>query len=432
MQITKKKWIGVVMLCLSLVVCNVALTAAESIEIVYWSMWNEDEPQAKVIQKAITSFQQANPNVTFKAVWNGRENRNLVGAALEANEQIDLLDTGSDSLITFNIAPKWAISLEKYLDQPTLSDANTTVRDVIVSAILNQYPVEGEVVMVPYGAFAVMFFYNKDHFEKAGITKTPETWEEFMMVNEALKQAGYAPITTDMDAYVDILLGYAAERTVGCDGFISAITDKTGEAWRDPAWLQMAQNFRALLDNGYLAEGTDGNLFPAGQQALALGEVSMYLNGTWLPTEVASTTGPDFRWGAFSFPNIPGGKGSNTTMMMGAQAMIITKLSAHPDEAFEFLKHLISKEIQEAWINEALVPPVRVDVEWSGAMADAGKVFQQAEVGIGWSCDMGQQGEVIGNVVMPVFTDLFIGKLTPEEYVEKMVTESANFWKGRE
>src|SRR5687768_3795798 len=36
---------------------------AEQIELTYWSMWNENENQAKAIQQWINDFQTANPNI---------------------------------------------------------------------------------------------------------------------------------------------------------------------------------------------------------------------------------------------------------------------------------------------------------------------------------------------------------------------------------
>ena len=33
----------------------------------------------------------------------------------------------------------------------------------------------------------------------------------------------------------------------------------------------------------------------------------MYYNLSGLPTEVADVTGPDFKWGGFSYPDVPGG-----------------------------------------------------------------------------------------------------------------------------
>jgi raffinose/stachyose/melibiose transport system substrate-binding protein len=396
----------------------------EPVELVYWSMWNESEPQGQVLQKAIDAFEAGNPNVTVKVTWNGRENRKLIAPALEGGEAIDLFDTGADILVNLGIAQKYALPIDDYLDQPAVGVDGKTVRETIVPALLSQYPVDGKVVLMPYQPFAVIFFYNKQHFEDAGISQPPATWEEFIAAAEALKNAGHSPITTDVDAYTDIHFGYFAQRAVGCDGFIEALKDKTGESWRKPAFVDMANKIAELTP--YLAEGTEGNLYPAGQQQVALGEVSMELNGTWLPQELLDTSGPDFPWATFSFPSI-GGAGTVKDVMMGSQGMVISNKSAHPDEAFEFIKYLVSKDVQQAFVTDAKVPASHLDVDWDGPLAEAGVTVKGATKALGWACDMGGVDIAYGTL-LPNFNDLFLGKTTPEAFIDKMAADTKAYW----
>ncbi|WP_445671025.1 extracellular solute-binding protein [Paenibacillus sp. FSL P4-0184] len=41
---------------------------------------------------------------------------------------------------------------------------------------------EEGIYTVPQQPYAVLSFYNKDVYEKAGITKAPATWDEFSLV----------------------------------------------------------------------------------------------------------------------------------------------------------------------------------------------------------------------------------------------------------
>ena len=402
--------------------------AEEGVAIVYWSMWNESEPQGQVLSQAIEDFEAANPNITVDVVWNGRENRNLVLPAIEGGETIDVFDTGDEWV--FANAADYALSLESVLDDPAIGVEGKTVRETIMQALLYNFPIDGEAVMMPYQPYAVLWFYNKDHFDDAGITE-PATWGDLVDGCQTLADAGHPCITTDVDAYLDILWGYYSERAFGgCQAGVDAMNDETGESWRDPMWMQMAQDFYALSQNGYLLEGTEGNLYPAGQQALALGEVTMYLNGTWLPTEVMDTAGPDFNWGSFTFPDVEGGAGSSTHVMMGSQAMVIVQSSEHPDEAWEFVKFVVGPDAQQGFIDVASVPAVHTDVAWTGNLAEAYAAVMNADQAITWGCDI-WTSEVSG-VVLDAFGQLFVGSITPEEYIERLVTETAAFWAGRE
>jgi raffinose/stachyose/melibiose transport system substrate-binding protein len=400
---------------------------AEPVTLVYWSMWNESEAQGTVIKDAIADFEAAFPNVKVNVTWNGRDNRKLIVPAFEAGTVIDVWDGGMDVMVG-SIAPTYALPLDTYLSQPSVDDAKVSVADSLIPALLNQYPNDGKLMTVPYQPFAVLYFYNKAHFADAKIAAVPTTWTEFIAAAEALKAAGHPPMTTDMDAYTDIIIGYAAERAVGCADFVTTLQDKTGAMWDNPIYLQMAKNIGELSSKGLLLENTAGNLYPAGQQALALGEVTMYLNGTWLPSEVKDTAGADFQWGSFSYPAMEGGAGSIKNVMIGSQGLYITKASTHPQEAFNFIKYLVSKKTQEAFVAQALVPSSRMDVTWTGAIADAEPIVKGAEKGIGWGCDVWNAGDVTSNVTLPVFNDLFLGKLTPEAFITKMKTDQAAFW----
>ena len=403
---------------------------AEAIELIYWSMWNEDEPQGQVVKGAIEAFEAANPNVTVDVTWYGRDIRNLLGPALEAGETIDVYDLwagGKDQ----------ALPLADYLDLPAIGEGyvegDMSVADSIMPALWESIDTQnaaGEIIGVPYNPFVVMVFYNKDHFEAAGIASVPKTWDEFIAASEALQAAGYAPFTEDVDAYMDIIIGAFTERAMTCDGIIDVVNDETGEGWNDPVLLQMAQDIYDY--SAYLADGTDGNLFPAGQQRVGLGEVTMNLNGSWLPSEMLELTGPDFNWGVFSFPNLPYGAGANTHVESGSQAMGFNQKSAYPDAAFDLLRYVASYDAQVAMVEVGNSPAARVDVPWAGALADAYETFKKADVSLPWACGLWDTGEIFSNVVLPNFTDLFVGKITPDEFVTQISADQADFWATRE
>lgn len=401
------------------------------VEISYWSLWNDGEAQATVIKDAIAAFEADHPGMTVKVQWNGRGNGDLISAALAAGQQIDVFDLSAGAMSTIHGSE--LLPLDAYLDTPAVGEPGATFRETVSPALLNLFPVDGQVVSIPYQPYVVAYFYNKDHFDQAGITSVPTTWDEFMAANAKLKAAGFAPVTTDFDGYLDINFAYHAMRETGsCDLPESAMLDKTGELWRDPAFLRMAQDIAMLSANGYLADGTDGNLYPAGQQRVALGEVSQELNATWLPGELASTAGPDFRWGAFAYPTVTGGTGTQGDSFLGSQNLGIPKASTHPDETFEFIKYLMAPDAQTGFVNEASAAPANLSVAWPASLADAEQVFKDTTNGYGWACLLyvGPAADLWTQVVLPAFGDLYSGKVTPEAYIDRMVTESAAFWAG--
>lgn len=400
----------------------------EPVTIVYWSMWNESELQGQVLSAAITDYEAANPHVTVEAVWNGRTNRELVGPALDGGEQIDVFDTG-DEYIFANLG-QYVLPLDDMLDDPAVGVDGKTVRQTLMPGLLGTFPVDGNLAIIPYQPYAVLWFYNQDHFDEVGAT-IPTTWDELRDVCQAVTDAGYGCITTDVDAYLDILWGYYSERAFGgCQAGVDAMNDETGESWNDPMWMQLATDFYGLAQDGYVDDSTAGNLYPAGQQALALGEVTMYLNGTWLPTEVLDTAGSDFNWGSFSFPDVADGGGSATHVMMGSQGLVVTAASENPTEAWGLIKTMVGLDAQQAMVDTALVPAAHTDVVWTGDLEGAYNAVAQADMSISWGCDI-WTSEVSG-VLLDLFGQLLVGDITPEEYTAELVQGTADYWAGQE
>lgn len=69
-----------------------------------------------------------------------------------------------------------------------------------------------------------------------------------------------------------------------------------------------AEAIAYMAAKGYFDPNIESNVYPAAQQDMVISEnVAMYINGTWLPNEVAETTPDDFKWGAFAFPEVSNG-----------------------------------------------------------------------------------------------------------------------------
>lgn len=393
----------------------------------FWSMWNDSEPQAEILKAAISEFESANPGVLVEVRWMGREVRNLVLPAIDSGQKVDVVE-GDMSFFVQNDSQFLPLN-----DRVSAAGANgQALGDVLMPVLVALGEnADGELMSVPHQPFVVAFFYNRDHFAAAGIDRAPATWEEFLAASEALKAAGYGPLTTDLDAYIDIFFGYYVERASGsCELMEAAVADRTGQTWRDAAFRDFGTAVNDLFAADYFVKSTRQNMFPAGQQMIALGEVTMYLNGSWLPAEVEGMTGPDFNWGTFSFPTVPGGAGKVTDVMTGAQGIAITRTSSAPDAAFALIAHILSAPVQERMVGAGFAT-ANADVAWEGSTAEAGALLAAASQPLGWACDVGAGGELTANVVMPALTDLFVGKLTADAFVDRLADGSAAFWQGR-
>jgi len=401
----------------------------EPVTLVFWSMWNEQEPQALVIQKWITAFEAEYPNIKIEAVWNGRENQTKARTALAGGTVIDLIDQDADQIAGGMMSEGLGYPLDEFLDQKAL-DEDVPVSEVFYSGLLEVFEKDGKTYLWPYVDNPVMWWYNKAIFEEVGVA-VPTTWEEFLTVGKAIKDAGYGAIAMEGDGldYSFFIYNYYLSRLKGKGFVLSAIEDKTGETWKDPAFIEGMQAMQDLWDTGLIPAESAGFVWPAGQTNLALGETAMEMCGGWLPTELSEIAGEDFKWGGFRMPTISGGVGDIDDLHSWLLSFMIIKDSAHPAEAFEFLKFIVTKENMAMMADEALVGVTRKGVEWAAPIADGAAASESAQNGL-LHVDGGYafHAEYVTTVLNGPFLDGFYGRITPEEFANIMAEKTAEYW----
>ncbi|GMQ59076.1 hypothetical protein AN1V17_34730 [Vallitalea sediminicola] len=393
-------------------------------EVVYWSMWSENEPQAKILKGAVERFEEANPDVKVEVQWQGRGVRDLVIPAIEGGQKLDIFD--SDPVGMYTSLGESLLNLDELYSSPSISDPSKTLAETILPSLVKWDKSLADGVelsghfSVPYAPYAVAWFYNKDHFEKAGIKSVPKTWGELDAACASLKEAGFKPITVD-DAYYSMMFSYYLDRAITNDEVAKLVSDKTGESWDDPLVVQAIKAFEDFHSKGYFAPEIETNKFPAGQQQVALDEATMYFNGTWLPAEVSATTGPDFNWGQFTFPTVPNGKGKITDLTFGGQAFLANAKTDNKEATFELLKYFVDTETQQAFADAGLTA-CTVGTKWPESIADAQAIVSGADKNINWGANL--SGDFAEAIVVPEMVNVMIGKSTAEEFIEKMKKEA--------
>ena len=401
----------------------------EKVTLTYWSMWNETEPQAVVIQKWIDGFEAENPNITIEVVWNGRENQTKLRTALSSGTKVDFMDQDADQVAGGLMSEGYGLPLNDLLETTAL-DEDVPVKSVFSPGVLDLHQQDGNVYLWPYVYNAVMFWYNKTAFEAAGI-QPAATWDEFISNGQKLLEAGYAPIAFESD-YSDFAMyyfTYLVERAKGPGFLLSSIEDKTGELWNDPVYLEVAQMEQDLWTEGLIPEESKGYLWPQGQQTLATGDSAMELTGSWTPTELRNTTEEGFQWGGMRFPAIDGGEGSVDDVCAWLISFMVLKDTEHPQEVQQFLLWTMTKTNQQMMADEALVGTTRTDVSWPEILVDGENAAANARVAF-MHGDGGPalHPEYFKNVLAFYHQDMFLGNITPEAFIEKMVSESKTYW----
>lgn len=394
-------------------------------KLVLWSQWNETETQGQVFQEYAEDFMKLHDKVEIEIQWCGRDISKTLKTALDGGETIDIYDY---PLEYGNELASRTLDLTELVKKAYQSTNGKPLNEVISSSLLAtarmQTQSPDQQLAVGYTPYLQMFLYNETMFEQAGIEKNPTTWEELDAVCAKLKEAGFAPISMD-DAYATMLPGMFLEREKGEDFIEELINDSTGEMWRDEAVVKMAKAFEDFAKKGYFHENVGGNKWPAGQTDVANGKAALYYTGTWLPNEVRDITGPDFKWGAFTYPDTVAGAGKSAMSESGGSSMLaVSKSCKNPELAMEFISFIYTPENDQKFVELTASIPSGADTPWPAALEGLKPAFNSVTKIIKSS------GGIVDNPdVKPVLSENFIqlcaGKISADQFVENMATSMA-------
>ncbi|MEG1631925.1 MAG: extracellular solute-binding protein [Hydrogenoanaerobacterium sp.] len=388
----------------------------EKAELVYWTMWNETEPQGKVLGEAIDAYSKKT-GVKVEVQYNGRDIRKTLQPALDNGTVIDIFDEDVE-----RVNGTWGnylLDLEEMAAKSYEATGGKPFTDVVSKTLINlarSLGPNGKLSTIPYQPSTFVVMYNKEIFEAAGIKEMPKTWDEFLAVCEKIKAAGKTPITVD-DAYIGALTGYHLDRIIGKDATVALSTSKS---WDNPGVLKFAQDWENMAKKGYISAKAAANVFPQGQlEEIATESTAMYLNGTWLPNEIKDTAKPDFKWGSFAYPAVaPEGDGPEANNF-GAQCIGINKATKYPQEAFDLIVWLTTGEWDNKLAAESMGVPMGNDSTWPVQLADAKVVLDSTKTRLPWACGMETDADVHARV-KENFQKLISGTIDANGYVKAM------------
>ncbi|TDC55660.1 extracellular solute-binding protein [Actinomadura sp. KC345] len=317
-----------------------------------WMNIATTEPSQSLFPKIAKAFEAQNPNVRIKAT--SLENdafKSKMTALVASGDLPDIYVTWGGGVLKQQI--------DAGLVKDVTSDGSTvlgTMTDVSKKA----YQYDGKTYAVPYDMGMVGFWYNKKHFEKAGIEGPPKTWTEFMNAVRRLKDAGVTPIALGgKDKWPGhYYWAYLAMRIGGMPAMEQAAQ---GNDFGGPAFVQAGQKLKELADlqpfqKGYQNAGYDT---PGGQAAtMGAGKAGMELMGQWAPAvqkdAAGSDLGDDLGW--FPFPTVEGGPGAVTDVFGGGNAMAVSEDA--PPEALDFLTFLMNEQNERQLVTSGAFMPV--------------------------------------------------------------------------
>lgn len=415
-------------------------------KLVYWAMWSEEEPQAKVIKSAIEKYTK-DTGVEVDVQFKGRNGqREGLQPALDAKQTIDLFD--EDVNRVNGSWGKYLLDLEDLAKDYEAEHGNETLFKIARNAYGQTHDGDETLHSIPYQPSIFGFFYNKTLFDKAGIEAIPTTWEELDAACAKLKDAGIVPITGDT-TYMTSFMGYHLGRYLGQDGVKALVGDpavadkvKSGDidkvSWDDEKVVQAAKDIEDFASKGYFSENIASNIYPAGQnQEFAPGEAAIIICGTWLPNEIkggAEKSGDDkvevssdLTWGYFNYPSVTDGKDDNTANNIANQVMAINKDSKMSKEAFELITYITTGDADKQMTTDALcIPADKANADsWPEELTEAKAGFDATATFYDWAVGIENNGDLTP-VLSENIVKLMAGDIKADEFIKSCKSASGN------
>jgi raffinose/stachyose/melibiose transport system substrate-binding protein len=236
-------------------------------------------------------------------------------------------------------------------------------KDSFYPAGIENFTYEGKSYGLPNDIGPMVFWYNKELCQKAGVDPTKiKYWEDLIDAVKKCQAAGVTPLAVGgkdkwpLHFYPAMLM----MRILGREGMLAAYDGKNG-GYNSPEVVKAFQLYKDLaalqpFQKGYLA-----NTYPEAAGTFHDGRTAFHLMGTWDltwgRTNAMDQKGlPDEKLGWFFFPEVRGGKGHANDIFASLNGWLVAKDA--PEATVDFMKVWLGKEVQSRLAKEGLFIPM--------------------------------------------------------------------------
>ncbi|MGC5583764.1 ABC transporter substrate-binding protein [Ornithinimicrobium sp. W1679] len=388
--------------------------AGEDVTISWWHNSNTGEG-LEYYEQVAADFEEANPGVTIEMEAMQHEDMlTQLDAAFQAGDTPDVyMERGGGEL-----ADHVEAGLTKDLTEAAAEEIE------LLGGTVQGWTVDDKVYALPFSVGVVGFWYNTEMFEQAGVTEAPATWEDMYAAIDQLKAAGMEPLSVGAGDkwpaahyWYQFSLRHCAE-----DVLTEAVQSLD---FSDECFIRAGEEVEQLVaaepfNRGFLSTSAQSGPTSA-SGLLATEQVAMEMQGHWEPGVMAGLTedgeGLGEKLGWFPFPEVEGGEGDPEAQLGGGDAWGVA--ADAPEQAVDFVRHLLSDEIQQGFAERDMGLPTNpnvTDAVSDPALAQLLEVRDSAPyVQLYFDTAFGQS---VGGAMNDAIALMFAGQASPQDIVD--------------
>lgn len=296
------------------------------------------------IKAAAVKYQELNPGITIEVVSMTAEPYDTdLKTKFAGGAAPDIFAVSGNSQML-----AWESHLEDLTDQPWVTD----MLDIGKPGITKDGKIYGMPICVEGGGY----MYNKDMFEKAGITEIPKTKTAFKDALQKLSDAGYTPLIEDSGwyglGYYFVNYGFANQEEPMA--YIDGLNNGTKTITGDPKFTEMAEYFLWESTQCTNMMGID---FNTQVSMMANQEVGITFGGNWNQLTFDEVD-PDLPIGLMPVPITEDAEYNDFLLAGVTNYWVVNKDSAVKQEAKDFMTWLVTDPEGQKFITKdmALIP----------------------------------------------------------------------------
>lgn len=386
----------------------------EGTEISFWHSMGGVNGQA--IDALVEKFNTENEfGITVNAQYQGEYDDSL-----NKLKSAQIGNMGADLVQVYEIGSRFMIESGWITPMQEMIDADGYDMSSIEPNLAAYYTIDDKLYSMPFNSSTPIMYYNKDMFEKAGITEVPDSLEAIEEVGEQLLSKGGAGEVISLGIY-----GWFFEQFMGKQGLDYANNENgrkeaaTAVAFDENGGAaNILTAWKSLYDKGYapnVGKGGDAGLadFSAGKSAITLGSTASL-------KQILQDVNGKFEVGTAYFPKV---KSSDEGGVSIGGASLWALNNNDPKKAratWEFIKFLVSAESQAYWNAQTGYFPVTTDAHEEQVFKDNIAKYPQFQTAIDQLHD--SSPEYVG-ALLSVFPE---ARATVESQIESLLNGDQN------
>ncbi|WP_230397707.1 ABC transporter substrate-binding protein [Novisyntrophococcus fermenticellae] len=352
-------------------------------------------------------FEESHPGVKIEVQHAANDSNTLLQSRVNSGDIPDVFDVeaGTSAQKYYEYAYDWSN------DKEVLDKFNEAALETGKDA-------DGNIMSLPWTYENMGLIYNKDLFQKAGITELPKTMDELEEACEKLDAAGITAFSlAAKESWVlqQLSSHFMMDKSLDAKGVVEKLN--SGDLkFKD---MKNFQNVFKFLDLA-VKYGPDKPLevdWEKSENMLANGEAAIIHMGDWCQSTLDSFN-PDANLGFLPCP-VSDNPEDVTLLSSCNWTYLVNKDSEHLDLAKEYLEYILTSEEGLKWMTEGVgaVPGAKNTQEVKGALANDASVYVSEGKTNGWIHTIEPNG--YADIVGPALQAYMSGDMTAEQVTEE-------------